>query len=126
MTFLSTGMYSLRTDPTRLEYFIKELIPKKLTGLLKVTFDACDGVILLDKGIVIDGYEIFNDELLVKDRNGRHIVERHKAEPGKVALYEVQPEILQAFLKMLQEDPPEKFQTLLDWFCNARRKNRLN
>lgn len=126
MMFLNTGMYGLRTDPTRLEYLIKELIPKKLTGLLKVTFDACDGVILLDNGVVIDGYEIFNDELLVKDRNGRHIVERHKAEPGMVALYEVQPDALHVFLKMLQEDPPENFKTLLDWFCNTRRKNLLN
>ena len=125
MIFINTGI-GLRTDPKRLEYFIKELIPRKLTGLLKVTFDACDGVILLDNGVVIDGYEIFNDELLVKDRNGRHIVERHKAEPGTVALYEVQPDALQAFMKMLQEDPPENFQTLLDWFCTTRRKNVLN
>lgn len=105
-------IFNFRTGPIRLESLIKEIIPKKLTGLLRVTFDACCGVIAFDEGVVVDGYEIFNDELLVKDQNGRHIVERHKAEPGKIALYEVQEDVLHSFLTRLQERPPT-YQALL-------------
>jgi len=101
-----------RKGPTKIEFLIREIIPKKLTGLLRVTFDACCGVIALDEGVVIDGYEIYNDELLVKDQNGRHIVERHRAEPGKIALYEVQRDVLHTFLRRLQERPPT-YQPLL-------------
>jgi hypothetical protein len=103
---VSFKILNIRTGPTRLESLIKEFIPEKLTGLLRVTFDACCGVIAFDEGVVVDGYEIFNDELLVKDRNGRSIAERHRGEPGKIALYEVQPDVLHSFLRRLQERPP--------------------
>lgn len=126
MAFLTTeGMYAHKIDTRRLESLIRELIPKKLTGLLKVTFDACDGVIVLDEGAIIDGYEIFN-ELLVKDRNGRHIVERYELEPGKIDIYEMQPERLQIFLKKLQEEPPQNLQILFNQFSTSRRKVYLN
>ena len=97
---------NFRNSPTRLESLIKEFIPKKLTGLLRVTFDACCGVIAFDEGVVVDGYEIFNNELLVKDQDGHNITERHRGEPGKIALYEVQSDVLHSFLKELQERPP--------------------
>ncbi|KYK37745.1 MAG: hypothetical protein HXS46_03180 [Theionarchaea archaeon] len=122
MAFLTTeGMYAHKIDTRRLESLIRELIPKKLTGLLKVTFDACDGVIVLDEGTIIDGYEIFN-ELLVKDRNGRHIAERYESEPGRIDIYEMQPERLQMFLKKLQEEPPQNLQILFNQFSTSRRK----
>lgn len=102
----------------RVESLMRELIPRKLTGLLRVTFDSCDGIIAFDEGEVVDGYEIFNKELLVKDRNGRHIVERQKAEPGKITIYSVQKDVVHTFLRTVHERSP---QTILAWFsslCN--------
>lgn len=126
MVFLTTeGMYAHKIDTKRLESLIRELIPKKLTGLLKVTFDACDGIIVLDEGTIIDGYEIFN-ELLVKDRNGRHIAERYELEPGEIDIYEMQPEQLRMCLKRLQEEPPQNLQILFNQFSTSRGKVCLN
>lgn len=114
MVLLNTKkIFNLKTGSLRLESLIKELIPRKLTGLLKVTSDAYDGIIAFDEGVVVDGYEIFNDELLVKDRNGRHIVERQKAEQANIAIYKVQREVVQTFLGTVQERPP---QNISAWF----------
>ncbi len=112
---LNTQMYSTGIGKTGLESLIRDLEPRKITGLLKVTFDACDGIIILDRGVVIDSYEIFN-ELLVKDRNGYHIRERYVIESGKIDIFEVQPEVLHTFMKMLQENPPQNLQTLFHFF----------
>lgn len=82
---------------------------RKLTGLLKLTHDACNGVIIFDKGTIIDGYEIFNDELLVRDEDGSYLLERCKAKPGKIDVYDVQRETLQLFLKTLRKGSTEEF-----------------
>lgn len=119
-------IYSLRSGSPRLESLIKELIPRRLTGLLKVTFDACDGIIAFDKGVVIDGYELFNEELLVKDQNGRHIVERQKAEPGKIIIFEVHPEVLQTFLRTLQEIPPQNILARFSCLCSGKGNGSMN
>ena len=113
------NLFTLKSRSTRLESLIKEIRPKKLTGLLKVTFDACDGIIVLDEGSVIDGYEIFNDELLVKDQDGYHIKERYKFEPVSIDVCEVKRETLQIFIKTLQENP-QRFKTLLSSVCNNK------
>ncbi|MBU7018083.1 MAG: hypothetical protein HXS44_11290 [Theionarchaea archaeon] len=110
------SLFTLRSRSTRLESLIKEIRPKKLTGLLKVTFDACDGIIVLDEGSVIDGYEIFNNELLVKDQDGYHIKERYKFEPVNIDVCEVKRETLQTFIKTLQESP-QRFKTLFSSVC---------
>ena len=114
-------IFSFRTDP-QLESLIKELSPRKLTGLLKFTFDAYDGIIILDEGTIIDGYEIFNDDLLVKDNDGRHIVERYECEDGHLDLCEVQRETLHSFVQTLQERPPQSFRTLINSLCKKKRK----
>lgn len=120
------SIYSLRTGSPRLESLIRELVPRRLTGLLKVTFDEYDGIIAFDEGVVIDGYEIFNEELLVKDRNGRHIVERQKAEPGKITIFAVQREVLQSFLRTLQEIPPQSILTRFSCLCSGKGSGLMN
>lgn len=80
---------------------------RKLTGLLKVTYDACSGVIIFDKGTIVDGYEIFNDELLVRDEDGSYLLERCKTKPGKIDVYDMQRGTLQTLLKALQEESTE-------------------
>lgn len=82
---------------------------RKLTGLLKVTHDVCNGVIIFDRGTIIDGYEIFNDELLVRDEDGSYMLERCKVKPGKIDVYNVQRETLEIFLKTLQDGFTEEF-----------------
>ena len=112
--------------PEGLESIIKEVSPF-MTGLLKVTFDACDGFIAIDRGVIIDGYELYNDELLVKDRHGRHIIERYETDPGRVAVYEVQPEVVHTFLRTLQEDLPQDFRAWFSHLCSNRGRNgRVN
>lgn len=82
---------------------------RKLTGLLKVTHDACNGVIIFDEGMVIDGYEIFNGELLVRDEDGSCLLERCKAKPGRIDVYSVPKGTLHVLLKTLQEGSREEF-----------------
>jgi hypothetical protein len=82
---------------------------KKLTGLLKVTHDACNGIIIFDGGAIIDGYEIFNNELLVRDQDGSNMFERCKTKPGKIDVYDVRRDILQVFLRGLQDGSTEEF-----------------
>ncbi|MGD2249124.1 MAG: hypothetical protein PVF58_12025 [Candidatus Methanofastidiosia archaeon] len=113
MIGITTKFPNLRRTSIRLESLLKDLIPQKLTGLLTVTFEECNGIVALDEGEVIDGYEIFNDELLVKDRNARHIVERQKAEHGRIAIYEVNKDVLQSFLDMLQKNSIQNFQSMV-------------
>lgn len=115
------SLFSFKSGSTQLESLIKELSPRKVTGFLKITFDACDGIIILDEGTVVDGYEIFNDELLVKDRNGRHIVERFRAEPQHIDICEVQRETLHTFVQTIQGRPPQSFRTLINSLCRKKR-----
>lgn len=82
---------------------------RKLTGLVKVTHDACNGVIIFDEGDIIDGYEIFNDELVVRDEDGSNMLERCKTKPGKLDVYNVQRETLRLLVKQLQEGTTEEF-----------------
>ncbi len=82
---------------------------KKLTGLLKVTHDVCNGVIIFEDGTIIDGYEIFNAELLVRDEDGSYMLERCRATPGKIDVYNMQRGTLHIFLKTLQEGSTEEF-----------------
>jgi hypothetical protein len=82
---------------------------RKLTGLLKVTHDVCNGVIIFDEGTIIDGYEIFNDELLVRDEDGSYMLERCRTKPGKIDVYNVQRETLHILLKTLREGSTEEF-----------------
>lgn len=102
-----------RRDSGGLEPFVEELKSRTLTGILRVTLDACDGFIAFEDGVIVDAYEIFKDELLVKDLQGHHILERFKAEPGKTQVYEIRPDVLQAFVKTLQRGLPQDFQA---WF----------
>ncbi len=94
---------SLEVSSSDLESIIGRLKQKKLTGLLKVTSDACDGLIIFVRGIICDAYEIFNNELLVKDRGGRTIVQRYKVEPGKVKICTAQPAVLKILLKTVRK-----------------------
>lgn len=110
---------------SNLESLMRELIPRRMTGLLKITFDACDGFIILDEGEIVEGYEIFN-KLLVRDRNGRHIIERYKAEPGKIDVYEVRPEALKHFLRTLEDECLQDFQAFFRHFCNKKGRKLLN
>lgn len=106
-------LYSdLETRFTDLESLTKELRKRKLTGLLKLTFDACEGVIFFDEGGVIDGYEIFRDEMPVKDRGGRSIVERSKIESGTIDVYELPRDILQIYVMTLRERPNQRLHTM--------------
>lgn len=106
-------LYSdLETRFTDLESLTKELKKRKLTGLLKLTFDACEGIIFFDDGKIMDGYEIFRDEMPVKDRKGRSTIERSKIEPGKINVYELPREILQIFVMTLRERPTQTLHTL--------------
>ena len=106
-------LYSdLETRFTDLESLTRELKKRKLTGLLKLTFDACEGIIFFDEGGIIDGYEVFRDEMPVKDRGGRSIVERSKIESGKIDVYELPREILQIFVMTLRERPHQKLHTM--------------
>lgn len=82
---------------------------RKLTGLLKVTHDVCNGVIIFDEGTIIDGYEIFNAELLVRDEDGSYMLERCRVKPGKIDVYNMQRGTLHMFLKTLQEGSTEEF-----------------
>ena len=45
----------LETKFTDLKSLTKELKEKNLTGLLKISFDACEGIIFFDDGLIIDG-----------------------------------------------------------------------
>jgi hypothetical protein len=102
-------LYSdLETRFTDLESLIEELGKRKLTGLLKLTFDACEGIIFFDKGVTMDGYEIFRDEMPVKDRRGRSTIERSRIERGKIDVYELPKEILQIFVMTLREKPTRR------------------
>ena len=106
-------LYSdLETRFTDLESLTKELKKKKLTGILKLTFDACEGVIVFDEGRVVDGYEIYGDGMPVKDRNGRNIRERSKVESGMIDVYELLREILQIFIMTLREKPTQTLHTM--------------
>jgi hypothetical protein len=106
-------LYSdLETRFTDLESLIKELKKKKLTGLLKLTFDACEGIIFFDEGMIIDGYEVFRDEMPVKDRGGHSTLERSTVEPGKIDVYELPKEILQIFVMTLRERPSQTLHTM--------------
>lgn len=106
-------LYSdLETRFTNLESLTKELKRRKLTGLLKITFEACEGIVFFDDGGIIDGYEIFRDELPVKDREGRSTIERSKIEPGKIDVYELPKEILQIFVMTLRERPIQRLHTM--------------
>ncbi|KYK31811.1 MAG: hypothetical protein HXS48_19475 [Theionarchaea archaeon] len=102
----------LETRFTDLESLTKELKRRKLTGLLKLTFDACEGIIFFDDGGIIDGYEVFRDELPVKDRKGRSTIERSKIEPGTIDVYELPREILQIFVMTLRERPNQRLHTM--------------
>lgn len=102
----------LETRFTDLESLAKELKRRKLTGLLKLTFDACEGIIFFDDGGIIDGYEVFRDELPVKDRSGRSTIERSKIEPGTIDVYELPREILQIFVMTLRERPNQRLHTM--------------
>ncbi len=102
----------LETRFTDLESLTKELKRRKLTGLLKLTFDACEGIIFFDDGGIIDGYEVFRDELPVKDRRGRSTIERSKIEPGTIDVYELPREILQIFVMTLRERPTQRLHTM--------------
>ena len=82
---------------------------RKLTGLLKMTHDVCNGVIIFDEGTIIDGYEIFNDELLVRDEDGSYMLERYRTKPGKIDVYNVQRETLHILLETLREGSTEEF-----------------
>ena len=106
-------LYSgLETRFTNLESLSKELKKKRLTGLLMLTFDACDGIIVFDEGRLVDGYEIYGDEMPVKDRRGKNIRERSRIEPGKINVYELPREILQIFLMTLRERPTQTIHTM--------------
>lgn len=102
----------LETRFTDLESLTKELKKRKLTGLLKLTFDACEGIIFFDDGTIIDGYEIFRDELPVKDRGGRSTIERSRIESGTIDVYELPREILQIFVMTLRERPTQRLHTM--------------
>ncbi len=106
-------LYSdLETRFTDLESLINELKKKKLTGLLKLTFDACEGIIFFDKGSITDGFEIFRGEMPVRDRRGRNIIERSRIEQGKIDVYELPKEILQIFVMTLREKPTQRLHTM--------------
>jgi hypothetical protein len=106
-------LYSdLETRFTDLESLIRELKKRKLTGVLKLTFDACEGVSIFDEGRIIDGYEIYGEEMPVKDRKGHNIMERSKIEPGRIDVYELPREILQIFIMTLRERPNQALHTM--------------
>jgi hypothetical protein len=102
----------LETKFTDLKSLTKELKEKKLTGLLKISFEACEGIIFFDEGSIIDGYEIFKDEMPVKDRNGRNTAERSRVENGTIDVYELPQRILQIFIMTLRETPSQKLHTM--------------
>lgn len=102
----------LETRFTDVESLIRELKKSKLTGVLKVTFDACEGVTIFDEGRVIDGYEVYGEEMPVKDRKGRNSIERSKIEPGIIDVYELPREILQIFTMTLRERPTQALHTM--------------
>ncbi|MBU6996594.1 MAG: hypothetical protein HXS41_06360 [Theionarchaea archaeon] len=111
----------LRLDPgsKELESLIRDLEPAKITGVLKVTFDACSGFIALEEGSVVEGYEIYRDELLVRDRQARNIVERYREEQGKIDIYLVNSHVLQTFLSTLEDDLPRDFKNWFQSLCNS-------
>ncbi|MBU7014662.1 MAG: hypothetical protein HXS52_05990 [Theionarchaea archaeon] len=96
-----------------LESLIRDMEPRRVTGVLRVTFDACSGFIALENGSIVDGYEIYRDGLLVRDRQARHIVERFRGEPGRIDVYPVNSHVLQTFLSTLEDDLPQNFRS---WF----------
>ncbi len=102
----------LETRFTDLESLLNELKKKKLVGLVRLTFDACEGLVFFDGGRIIDGYEIFRDEMPVKDRNGSNSIARSKIEQGKIDVYELLPEILQIFVMTLRERPTKRLHTM--------------
>lgn len=102
----------LETRFTDLGSLTRELKKRKLTGLLKLTFDACEGIVFFDDGAVFDGYELFRDEMPVKDRDGRSTMERSKIERGKIDVYELPKEILQIFVMTLRERPTQRLHTM--------------
>lgn len=110
---------SLNPDFRGLKSLIKDLEPSRITGVLTVTFDACSGFIALKEGSIVDGYEIYRDELLVKDREGRHIVERYSEEPGRIDIYLVDSCTLQTFLSTLEDDLPQDFKKWFQSLCNS-------
>lgn len=87
-----------------LRFIIDKLRLRRLTGLLRVILDSCEGVIAVSQGDVVDGFEIFNNELLVRDQSGHNIANRYGMEPGRIEFYEVQQEALQILLGALQEE----------------------
>jgi hypothetical protein len=118
MVFLAK-MMSLNPDSRGLKSLIKDLEPSRITGVLTVTFDACSGFIALEEGSIVDGYEIYRDELLVKDREGRHIVERYGEEPGRIDIYLVDSYALETFLSTLEGDLPRDFKRWFQSLCNS-------
>jgi hypothetical protein len=103
---------SLETRFTDFDSLTQELKERELTGLVRLTFDACEGIIIFDKGRITDGYEIYGDEMPVKDRRGRNTRERSRIEPGKIDVYELPREILQIFIMTLRERPTQTLHTM--------------
>jgi hypothetical protein len=122
MVFLAK-MMSLNPDSKGLESLIRDLEPSRITGVLTVTFDACSGFIALEEGNIVDGYEIYRDELLVKDRQGRHIVERYSEEPSRIDIHLVDSCTLQTFLSTLEDDLPQDFKKWFQSLCNSCNSN---
>jgi hypothetical protein len=106
-------LYSnLETRFTDLESLIKDLRKKKLVGLLKLTFDACEGILIFDKGRMIGAYEIYGDGMPVKDREGHSTIERSQVESGTIDVYELPREVLQIFIMTLREKPTQILHTM--------------
>lgn len=103
---------SLETRFTDLESLIKDLKKKKLVGLLKLTFDACEGIVIFDRGRIIGAYEIYGDGMPVKDREGHNTIERSKVESGTIDVYELPREVLQIFIMTLREKPTQTLHTM--------------
>jgi hypothetical protein len=103
-------------DSVELRVLVTDLKRLRLTGLLKTTCEACIGVIIFEKGKIIDSCEIFGNEVLVRDREGTTIIERYKAERGRIDVYDVHRETLRVLLKTIENMPTQEFQPLQNFF----------
>lgn len=99
-----------------IETIMAEQRVEKFTGVLKITLDACVGLVFLDDGEIVDRFELFGDKLLVKDADGSDLLQRCNNENCSVDICNMQKDILYIFLKVLQEKSIENIKSLFPLF----------